>query len=153
MLARIPALGTLLLCAVLAPAALAQTLYKSTMPDGKVIYGDKPVPGAVKSELQRPDTSKTGVAPPISREADTAKTLEKDRLKREASQGKMQAAEKALRDAEAAQAAGKEPTAGDRQGTVSGNQRLTDAYWERQKSLEQAVEQARKNLEQARAGK
>ncbi len=144
---------------MLAQLAAAQTLYKSTLPDGKVIYGDKPVPGAVKVEETKPDTSKKGIAPAttptpaISREAAALKQMEKDRMKREAADNKVQAAEKALRDAEAAQAAGKEPLGSERQGTVSGNQRFTDAYWERQKKLEQEVETARRNLEQARSGK
>ena len=151
--------GGLLVLAVLAQAAVAQTLYKSTLPDGKVIYGDKPVSDAVKVEESKPDTSKKGVAPAttttpaVSREAAALKQLEKDRAKREAADNKVQAAEKALRDAETAQAAGKEPLGTERQGTASGNQRFTDAYWERQKKLEQNVEQARRNLEQARAGK
>jgi hypothetical protein len=144
-------ISSILLVAALALPAAAQTLYKSTMPDGRVVYGDKPAPGAVKSELQKPDTSKQGVVPVPA--GAPAAAMDKDRAKRDGQDKKIQAAEKALRDAEAAQAAGKDPTEGDRQGTVSGNQRLTDAYWERQKSLGAAVEQARKNLEQARAGK
>ena len=156
---RISLFAGLLALAVLAQFAAAQTLYKSTLPDGKVIYGDKPVPGAVKVEETKPDTSKKGVAPAttttpaVSREAAALKQLEQDRMKREAAANKVQAAEKALRDAEAAQAAGKEPLGSERQGTVSGNQRFTDAYWERQKKLDQAVELARRNLEQARSGK
>ena len=156
---RILLFAGLLALAVLAQFAAAQTLYKSTLPDGKVIYGDKPVPGAVKVEETKPDTSKKGMAPAttttpaVSREAAALKQLEQDRMKREAAGNKVQAAEKALRDAEAAQAAGKEPLGSERQGTVSGNQRFTDAYWERQKKLDQAVELARRNLEQARSGK
>jgi hypothetical protein len=79
--------------------------------------------------------------------------MEQDRIKREQAANKVQTAEKALRDAEAAREAGKEPLGTERQGTVSGNQRFTEAYWERQKKLEDAVELARRNLEQARAGK
>jgi hypothetical protein len=156
-----------LLCAALAQPALAQALYKSTMPDGKVIYSDKPAPGAVKSEEQKVDTSKTGAISATPREAKALKQMEADRQKREASGDKIQAAEKALKDAQAAQAAGKEPLEGERLGTVGGgtnrkggpggggvvagdSSRLTDAYWERQKKLEQAVSDAQKNLEQTR---
>ena len=141
------------LLVALVHSASAQTLYKSTMPDGRVVYSDKPAPGAVKSEEQKPDTSKQGVVPPSAREKATVQGLEKDRLKRDARADRIAAAEKALRDAEAAQAAGKEPTAGDRQGTASGAQRLTDDYWVRQKRLETAVEQARANLEKVRTAK
>ena len=172
--------------AVLAQPAVAQTLYKSTLPDGKVIYGDQPAPGAVKVEETKPDTSKTGIGPATptttpaaSREAAILKEMEKARLKREAADAKVQAAEKALRAAEAARAAGVEPLEGERlgfirqakgagtgAGTDSGTgtdtgtgtgtsfgTRLTDAYFERQKKLEQAVEEARRNLEQVRSGK
>lgn len=131
----------------LAQPAGAQTLYKSTMPDGSVIYGDKPVPGAAKSEAQKPDTSKQGIVPPKA-PVKAAKKAEVDPREQ-----RILAAEKALKDAEAAQAAGKEPTAGDRQGTVSGKQRLTEEYWARQKRLQDAVDQSRAYLEKLRAGK
>ncbi len=139
------------LLAALAQPALAETLYKSTMPDGRVIYGDKPAPGAVKSEEQKIDTSAKGIAPPQAK--GDAGATKKPAGKASAKEERIQAAEKALKDAEAALAAGKDPTAGDRQGTVSGAQRLTDEYWARQKRLEEAVTQARANLEKARAGK
>ena len=149
----VSAIACCLAAALLAPAASAQLLYKSTMPDGKVIYGDKPVPGAVKVEKSKPDTSKKGFAPPTKGEAATLKELEAARLKRESAQVKVQAAEQALREAEARLAAGKEPVAGERQGTVSGQQRFTDAYWARQKKLEQDIENARRALDQSRSGK
>ena len=53
--------------------------------------------------------------------------------------------------AEAAQAAGKEPLAGEHVGTAGGGQRLTDTYWDRQKQLEQDVTAARAELAAARA--
>jgi hypothetical protein len=149
----VSAIACCLAAALLAPAASAQTLYKSTMPDGKVIYGDKPMPDAVKVEKSKPDTSKKGIAPPSKGEAATLKDLEAARLKREGAQDKVSAAQKALESAEAARAAGKEPVAGERLGTASGQQRLTDGYWARQKKLDQDVENARRALDQARSGK
>ena len=148
MLVRYAPILSLALLVALAQPAPAQTLYKSTLPDGSVVYGDKPAPGAVKSEEQKPDTSKQGIVPPKA-PAPAAKKKTEVNPKEE----RIRAAEKALRDAEAARAAGKEPMAGDRQGTVSGNQRLTEEYWARQKRLEQAVEQARASLEKAKAAK
>ena len=156
---RIALLGGLLALAMLAAPAAAQTVYKSTLPDGKTTFGDKPAPGAIKVEELKPDTSKKGVGPTtsttpgVSREAAALKQMELDRAKREATGVKVEAAEKALRSAETARDAGKDPLGSERQGTVSGNQRFTDAYWERQKKLELSVEQARRTLEQARAGK
>ena len=147
MLVRYASILSLALLVALAQSAPAQTLYKSTLPDGSVVYGDKPAPGAVKSEEQKPDTSKQGIVPPKAPTTAAKKTEANPKEER------IRAAEKALKDAEAAQAAGKEPTAGDRLGTVSGNQRLTEEYWARQKQLEQGVEQARANLEKVKAGK
>ena len=56
--------------ALVSGAALAQFLYKSTMPDGKVIYGDAPTPGAVKVEKTRPDTSKKGISAATPKETE-----------------------------------------------------------------------------------
>jgi len=166
---RISLFGGLLALAVLAHGAFAQTFYKSTLPNGDVTYGDKPAPGAVKVEVIKPDTSKTGIGPGAPTAKDTArdaamlKEMEKARLKREATDAKVRAARNALSDADAARAAGAEPLEGERltfilQGKGAGTgtefrSRLTDAYFERQKKLEEAVEAARENLERVRSGK
>ena len=42
--------------------AAAQDLYKSTMPNGKVVYGEKPEPGAKHVEKLPPPPPKTGTA-------------------------------------------------------------------------------------------
>ncbi len=141
------------LVAALALRADAQVLYKSTLPDGRVVYGDKPDPAAVKSEPIKPDTAKIGVVPPTARETATLNELERARLKREAGESSTRTAEEALKKAEAAREAGKEPLPGERLGTASGASRLTDDYWKRQKKLEEAVESARREAEQARSGK
>ena len=157
---RILIAGSWLAVAALgAGSAAAQTLFKSTLPDGKVVYGDKPAPGAVKVEETKPDTSKKGVGPGTSakdtaaRETEALKRIEQERAKGQAAGGNVQAAEQALRDAEAAKAAGAEPLPGERIGTAGGKSRLTEAYFERQKKLEDAVSSARRNLDQARSGK
>jgi hypothetical protein len=142
-----------MLAAALALQAGAQVLYKSTLPDGRVVYGDKPDPAAVKSELIKPDTKKIGVVPPTSRETATLNELERARIKREGGDSRTRTAEEALQKAEAAREAGKEPLPGERLGTAGGASRLTDDYWKRQKKLEEAVEAARRNAEQARSGK
>src|SRR5688500_2863749 len=141
------------LVAVLAYPACAQTLYKSTTPDGRVIYSDKPPADAVKTEKRQMDTSKQGVVPPSDRDKAALKKMQSERKAGTSSQDRLRRAEIALHDAEVAQSMGKEPQAGERLGTVSGNQRLTDAYWERQKKLEDAVTTAHSNLEKVRAGK
>jgi len=153
MMTRIAAYGCCLAAALLLQPAVAQTLYKSTMPDGRVVYGDKPAPGAAKVEETRPDVSKGVIGGTTTREQEALKELEKARLQREGEQDKVRAAEQALRDAEAARAAGKEPLASERIGTAGGASRITDDYYARQKMLDDAVEKARRELDQARSGK
>jgi hypothetical protein len=151
MLKALSSMGWLLFAALSLQPVAAQTLYKSTMPDGKVIYADKPAPGAVKVETSKPDTSKKGVVPSSAREAEVLQQFEKARMEREAAEEKVRSAEQALREAEAARDAGKEPLATERLGTAGGTSRITEAYWDRQRKLEEAVEQARRNVESARA--
>lgn len=140
-------------CALLFQPAAAQTLYKSTMPDGRVLYGDKPAPGAAKVQEIQPDTSKGGLGGSTAGQQRTLQDLETARQQREASQNKVRQAEEALRNAEAARDAGKEPRESERLGTAGGTSRLTDSYAERQRGLEQAVERARRALDEARSGK
>jgi len=153
MMRRIATYGCWLAAALLLQPAVAQTLYKSTMPDGRIVYGDKPAPDAVKVEETRPDIKKGGLGGTTAREQEALKELEKTRLQREGGQEKVTAAEQALRNAEAARAAGKEPLASERIGTAGGGSRITDAYYERQKMLDADVEKARRELDQARSGK
>ena len=150
---HIAALAGLVAAVLLAQPAPAQTLYKSITPDGRVVYSDKPPADAVKTEKRQMDTSKQGVVPPSDRDKAALKKMQSERKAGASSQDRLRRAEIALHDAEVAQSMGKEPQAGERLGTVSGNQRLTDAYWERQKKLEDAVTTARSNLEKVRAGK
>ena len=136
--------------ALLAQSATAQVLYKSTMPDGRIVYGDKPAPDAVKVEETRPDISKRGIGGVTPREQEALRKLEKSRAQREAGQEKVQSAEQALRNAEAARASGKEPLPGERIGTAGGVSRLSDSYHDRQRKLDEAVENARREVEAAR---
>ena len=150
---RYASVASLVLFAALAYPAGAQTLYKSIGPDGRVIYSDKPPADAVKTEKRQMDTSKQGVVPPSDREKAALRKMQSERKAGESSQDRLRRAEIAVHDAEVAQSMGKEPQPNERLGTVSGNQRLTDAYWERQKKLEDAVTAARANLEKVRAAK
>lgn len=152
-MSRVTSLAWLLAIAWAVQPALAQTLYKSIMPDGRVIYGDKPVPGAAKVEAPKTDTSSKGIVPPTPKETAVLQQLEGGRMQRDYQDQALRAAEAALRDAEAKLAGGKEPLPDERIGTAGGASRLNDAYWARQKSLEKAVEDARANLDRMRAGK
>jgi len=153
MMRRIVVTGGIAAVALLLQPAVAQTLYKSTMPDGSIVYGDKPAPDAVKVDETRPDIKKGGIGGTTPREQEALKELEKGRLQREGGQDKVTAAEQALRNAEAARAAGKEPLASERIGTAGGASRITDAYYERQKRLDADVERARRELDEARPGR
>jgi len=62
-------------------------------------------------------------------------------------------AAQALKDAEAALEAGKEQLENERIGTAGGASRLTDSYFGRQRTLEEAVERARRELDEARSSK
>ena len=148
---RFAPLVWLLLVALPLQPALAQKLYKSTTPDGRVVYSDKPPPDAVKVEESKIDPKGNRAAPPSAGEKTILKEMEGSRKSREMTQDRVRRAEIALHDAEVALALGKEPAAGERLGTVGGNQRLTDAYYERQKKLEDNVAAARRFLDRTRA--
>jgi len=83
--------------------------------------------------------------------------MEAARLRRESDdakvQARLQALQKAVVEAEAAQAHGKEPLPGEHLGTVGGGARLNDSYWARQRSLDEAVGKARRDLEAARSAR
>jgi hypothetical protein len=146
-------LTCVLITALLLQPAAAQVLFKSTMPDGSIVYGDKPAPDAVKVEETRPDISKRGIGGTTPREQEVLREMEKSRAQRETGQDKVQAAERALKNAESARASGKEPLESERIGTAGGSSRLNEIYYERQRKLEEAVENARRDLEAARAGR
>lgn len=145
----------LIYCSILlvfaASGALAQPVFKSTMPDGKIIYGEKPVPGAAKVDTIEPPPAKTGVSTAVTPEEKArAESAARQRAQMAsadaAKQSRLDAARKAVKDAELAIANGKEPQPGERQGLAGGGSRLTEAYFARQKSLENALATARKNL-------
>lgn len=151
MIARILILGCLITVALPIDRVSAQTLYKSTMPDGRVVYGDRAEPGAVKVETSKPDTSRTGVQinPPGAER--TVQEGESARKRSESSADRIREAEEAVRRAEAALANGKEPLPGERTGTAGGASRLNDSYWARQKQLREDLVKARDHLNKLRS--
>lgn len=139
-----------------AGSALAQTVYKSTMPDGRVTFGDKPARGAAKVEpimvtLPPPTDAETA---PVPQETADAKKADQVADKLEA---KWKAIEKEIRDAEAALAlaranaeAGVAPIPGEMIGNA-GNPfvRPSQAYLARQQSLADKVTEAQNRVERA----
>src|SRR5206468_723673 len=97
-------------------AAAAQVLYKSILPDGRIVYGDKPAPGAAKVIEKQPDPSTAGLSGTSAREVQLLEDFRKARVQREEKEEKVRAAEKALREAEAARDTGKDPLPGERLG-------------------------------------
>ena len=136
-----------------AGAGAQQPVYKSTMPDGKVVYAEKPAPGASRVEKMEPPPAKTGVSGLTQEEKMRAEQLGQRRAAAaaEAAQSRKSVddARKQLEQAEAARNAGKEPLPGERQGIAGGGSRLTEAYFARQKALEDAVAAARKRVAEA----
>jgi len=129
--------------------AAAQDLYKSTMPNGKVVYGEKPEPGAKQVEKLLPPPPQTGTSVLTPAEKKGIDQRVQQRAADETAWKRdLEAAYAQLKKAEAARESGKEPLPGERLGTATGASRLTDEYWTRQKSLEAALEAARKRVEE-----
>jgi hypothetical protein len=149
---RVPVTAILVLAGALVamPNVGARTVYKSVMPDGRVVYGERPQPGARKVEKSTLDVDDTGVKPVSRHAADRARQrgLERARALDEALNS-LRLAEAELRAAEMAREAGIEPLPGERLGIVGPGSRLTEAYFERQQTLEERVESARQRLDAA----
>lgn len=166
---RIPALQALspaalaaaaFACVLALPAAgWAQTTYKSTMPDGKIVYGEKPAPGAVKSEpLQISTKPMSGGARGREEESSSSTQQQRQQIlqegrsreeKRQAAEAEVQTWQQNLAAAQQAARNGVEPIEGERIGTAGGASRLTDAYHERQRRLQADVVRAQGNLDNA----
>lgn len=139
-----------------APDASARaTIYKSVMPDGRVIYGEQPQAGARTVEKSVVNINDTGVQP-ISREAveRASQRASKRSQALEEVTREVQAAEVDLRAAENEREAGREPLPGERLGIVGPGigTRLTEEYFLRQQMLEERLEKARQRLEKAQQG-
>jgi hypothetical protein len=152
MLTMIPRALALAAMVLIGSAALAQTVYRSTMPDGRVIFGDAPAPGAAKVEplnLPPPSTASPLVSP-AEKERIQSSARDTAEKRREAQQ-QLEAARNELSSAQAALADGKEPLPGERLGIAGGGSRLSDDYWARQQRLKDAVTEAQQKIDAAQA--
>jgi hypothetical protein len=145
-------------------AVLAQApMYRSTMPDGKTVVSDRPMPGAAKVEEMK--TSQGNYAPgsPVAKPATPSGPAPKSAApvpappKPATRSAKAAEAEAELRAAQANYDAavaraekGRVETEGDRQGTAKGGARLTEDYEKRQQGLKAAVDAAQERLDAAR---
>ena len=140
--------------ALAASNVAAQKMFKSVMPDGRVIYSEKPQPGAKSVDTIEAPPSQSGVSVVTPQEKQRA-----DQLKRQSAiQAKGDAtalgeARKQLQQAEAARDAAAVQKEGDRIGTAKGGSRLTEDYLARQKQAEANVEAARKRVQDLERGR
>ena len=133
----------ILLFMVVCAGVHAQTIYRSVMPDGKIVFGDKPAPGAKESKPVALRPSNISTPGPTSGGGPSPQ-----QQVLEGAASNVNAAQQNLDRARAALEAGREPTPEERIGTKSGV-RTTDAYDQRLKTLEQDVANAQKQLEDA----
>jgi flagellar motility protein MotE (MotC chaperone) len=153
-------IGACCLAAVLAftaGAVHAQRMFKYVMPDGRVVYSDKSVPGGrLVDEIAPAPPPDPAAAQPRQDTRTEQRDALRERLADRESQfqrasadlnearGRLAAAERQLAD-------GKEPLPGERTGNVGGGSRLNELYWQRQAANEAAVAQARTEVQQAEA--
>lgn len=136
--------------AVALPAfAGTTTLYKSVLPNGRVVYSDEPVPKAKRSQKITVDPSPA--SPQQTADALRALSLTRAQLLRDASakdarlkqlDNEITDAYSRLKDASATRLQGREIREGDRQ-----SRRLLTPYFERQRKLELEEQQARERLD------
>ncbi len=134
--------------------AHAQTVFRSDMPDGSVVYGDKPAPGAKEAKKITLPPSNVMTTPrqaaPASKPAPAAASAPAAKKPAvDTPEAQVTRAEEELKAAQAALEAGRNEKEGDRVGMVGGHARLSEAYFERIKSLEAAVAAAQKKLDDA----
>lgn len=142
-------LPILLALALASPAADAQGMYRSVMPDGKIIYSDKPPPGAKEStklNLAPLNVATPPPAPDTPQRPTPADGVAVDKTAAvAAARQRLEAAQKALAD-------GREQREGDRIGVAKGgaaSSRLSESYLDRVKALEDSVAAAQQQLDAA----
>lgn len=132
--------------------ALAQApVYRSTMPDGKKVISDRPMPGAVKVEEIKVREGNTAPGSPVpSSDGAAPKEADANAQRRARAAKRVAEAQRLYDEALEKQAKGRDEGPGDRIGTAKGGARISDEYYKRQDALAAEVEAARKRLEEAR---
>jgi hypothetical protein len=152
----------LVLLAFAAASASAQTVYRSTMPDGRIVYGDGPERGAARVERrQLPPPSVVGpsVAAPSSiggsgaPDSRAAADFDRRMRDREAALDRadteVKQASIALERSKQRLEEGIEPLSGERTGNAGGNSRLNELYQQRTLGLLNEVAAAQARLDRA----
>ncbi|HVK94813.1 MAG TPA: DUF4124 domain-containing protein [Noviherbaspirillum sp.] len=135
-----------------APTAWADdAIYKYRLPDGGVLYSQEKAAGAQLEEVLRVPSPSPAQAARAARELEQeralAAQLAAQRQQQQVTENRITQAEQALNAAQAALMNGIEPWPGERHATAGGGNRLSDAYWQRQRALRQSVEDARAQLD------
>ncbi len=151
-----PALLAILAC--LALPATAETVFKSVMPDGSIVYGNGPVKGATKVEPITVQPAVVTDTPPAPPGPEAARRVREDLRTEDAARVKaeegVRSAEQALSAAKLAQQAGVAPVPGEMIGNA-GNSfvRPSEAYFARQQQLADDVKNAQARVEAAIAAR
>jgi hypothetical protein len=154
------AIAAALLCT---GAAAQDKIYKVRLPDGRILFTDRPPAGAqILSEREVPPPPADAPARPGQGDAGSAslqkQAAEADARMRERSAEidrsytAVQAAERELEQAKQALEQGRAPQAGEMISTARGRVHYGPAYHERIAGLEKAVAAAEQNLAKARQG-
>ncbi len=134
----------------------AREVYKYRMPDGRILYTNEvSVTGKLLEVLPEPAPAPKVIeserlAKQKRLQDDGERAVAKRLGSLDAVEAEIKAATRALEAAQAAAEASVEPLEGERLGTVrKGRSRLSEGYWERQRALRSAVEEARRRLDAA----
>jgi hypothetical protein len=142
---RLPAIAAAL--ALLATAAGAQSVYKYTEPDGRVIYTDNPDRGNGRARPIEIPASPGAIVPAPGLSAPDKKLLEQADRRAAAldrAVADIVVAHTELRAAETRREQGIGPIEGERQG-----HRFRPEYWDRQQALKNDIDLARAKLDDA----
>lgn len=143
--------GTVLLVLALAAPLVSAQIYRSVMPDGSIVYGDEPIPGARNArEIDLPPPN-IALPEPVPKPGVAAGAPAKPGVTPlDTAYEEVIRASAALDAARAALEADRDPLPGETQLTaIPGRTRHTDAYAARIKGLEDAVVAAHKRLDEA----
>lgn len=154
----IAAIVATLLCA---GAAAQDRIYKVRLPDGRILFTDRPPPGAkILSEQEVPPPAADapaqtgqgdGVTPLQQRGAAAQSRLQERAAEVDRAFAAVQSAERELEQARQALEQGRAPQPGEMIGTARGRVRPSPAFEERVAGLERAVAEAEQKLDRARA--
>ncbi len=149
--------ATFVVLALAAAHANAQTVYKSIMPDGSIVYGNGPVKGAAKVESIAVEPPPIVTDAPATVSPEAARRVREDRRSEDAAWSKagddLRSAEDALSAAKLAQQNGVAPLPGEMVGNVNGFVRPSDAYFARQRELADKVKEAQARVDAAIAAR